>query len=316
MNRKNSLLTRAQIQSLRSSFGKDLVQDGPVSKYTTMRVGGEADFLLKVTTLADLEKAVRLCWTEEIPFILLGAGSNVLVSDAGIRELVILNRAKKVEFRDRRGEKPLIWAESGAGLGSVSRRAANRGWSGLEWAEGIPGTVGGAAVNNAGAFGSDMAEDLHMAEILHHDNQEIRRVQWSAEDFAYDYRTSLIKRKEVDAVVLAVEFILERSTSDEVKKTMGEITKQRRSKQPPGSSIGSMFKNPQDDYAGRLIERAGLKGTRRGDVEISPQHANFFINHGDASAVEVQALIKLVQQIVEEKFNVRLDLEIEFIGEW
>ncbi len=310
------MLSGAQIQILRSSFGDALERDAPVAKYTSMQVGGKADLLLTVTSLEDLDKAVRLCWTEDIPYILLGGGSNVLVSDAGIRELVILNRAKEVVFRDEEGEDPLIWAESGAGLGNLSRRAANRGWSGLEWAEGIPGTVGGAVVNNAGAFGSDIARDLHVAEILHHNDHNIHRAQWSAEDFGYAYRSSLIKRNEVEAVVLAAEFILERSTPQDVKQTMSEITKRRRNTQPSGSSIGSMFKNPLGDYAGRLIDQAGLKGTRRGDVEISPVHANFFINRGNAQAVDVYSLIKAAQQIVAEKFDVHLELEIELIGEW
>ncbi|MFO8037594.1 MAG: UDP-N-acetylmuramate dehydrogenase [Anaerolineales bacterium] len=312
----DSLLSSAQIKALRSAFGDALERDAPVAKYTSLGVGGEADFLLTVTSVEGLEKAVRLCWMEDIPYILLGGGSNVLVSDAGIRELVILNQAKAVVFRDEEGQRPLIRAESGAGMGNLARRAANRGWSGLEWAEGIPGTVGGAVVNNAGAFGSDISDDLHMAEILHLNDRNIHRAQWSAEDFGYDYRTSVIKRNEVDAVVLLAEFILERSTPQDVKKTMGDISKRRRSTQPPGSSMGSMFKNPPGDYAGRLIDQAGLKGTWRGDVEISPLHANFFINRGDATASDVYALIQTVQEVVADKFDVHLDLEIDLIGDW
>jgi UDP-N-acetylmuramate dehydrogenase len=313
---RDPLLSNAQIEALRSTFGDALEREAPVAKYTSMRVGGEADFLLTVYSVEGLEGAIRFCWAEEIPYILLGGGSNVLVSDAGIRELVILNRAKEVVFQDEEGQEPFIRAESGAGMGNLARRAANRGWSGLEWAEGIPGTVGGAVVNNAGAFGSDISEDLHMAEILHLNECNIHRAQWSAEDFGYDYRTSVIKRKEVDAVVLLAEFLLERSTPQDVKKTMSDISRRRRCTQPPGSSMGSMFKNPPGDYAGRLIEQAGLKGTRRGDVEISPLHANFFINRGDAQASDVYALVETVQQEVAEKFDVRLELEIELIGDW
>lgn len=309
------LLAPERVEPLRSSFGERLEVDADIARFTSMQVGGTADYLLRVRELEELQQAVRLCWTEDIPFLLLGGGSNVLVSDAGIRQVVLLNRAKSVHFKDEE-DGPRVWAESGANFGSIARRAANRGWSGLEWAEGIPGTVGGAVVNNAGAHGSDLAGDLHMADILHRSNDTIQRRQWSAEDFAYDYRSSLVKRGEVDVVILAAEFLLERSTPQAVKDRMREISRKRRESQPQGATMGSMFKNPPGDYAGRLIDEAGLKGTRRGDVEISPVHANFFINHGGAKAIDVWALIKLAQQEVKEKFGIDLELEIELVGEW
>lgn len=306
----------SHIEILEDAFGDRLERDAAVARYTSMQVGGSADFLLRVRDGTELEEAVRLCWEGEIPFMILGGGCNVLVSDAGIRKLVVLNRAKDVQFDVERGLGPLIWAESGANLGTIARRAASRGWSGLEWAEGVPGSVGGAAVNNAGAHNSDMSKVLHLAEILHHDHQAVRRLQWSAEDFGYDYRSSLIKRGEVEAVVLATELILEHSTPEAVKETMGEFATWRREHQPQGATIGSMFKNPPDDYAGRLIDEAGLKGTRRGEIEISPVHANFFINHGGGTAQDVYRLIRHTKQVVADKFDVQLELEIELIGEW
>jgi len=311
-----NVLTPSTVEALRSAFGDRLEQDANVARFTSMQVGGTADFMLRVRDLVELEKAVRLCWTKGIPFLLLGGGSNVLISDAGIRKVVLINSAKGVEFFDRQGESPLVRAESGANLGSVARRAANRGWSGLEWAEGVPGSVGGAVVNNAGAHGSDMAHDLHVADILHRTGDTIQRVQWSAADFEYRYRSSLLKQGTVDAVILTASFILERSTPEEVKEKMGKLSQRRRETQPPGATIGSMFKNPPGDYAGRLIDKAGLKGTRRGDAEISTVHANFFLNRGKASASDVMALIEHARQVVKETYDVELELEIEPIGEW
>ena len=311
-----NVLTRSDIAPLRSAFGDRLERDANVARFTSMQVGGTADYMLRVRDLVELEKAARLCWGEEIPFLLLGGGSNVLISDAGIRKVVLINSAKGVEFEEREGQPPVIRAESGANLGSLARRAANRGWSGLEWAEGIPGSVGGAVVNNAGAHGSDMARDLHLADILHRTGDTIQRAQWSAEDFEYQYRSSLLKQDAVDAVVLSASFILERSTPEAVKSKMREISQRRRKTQPQGATIGSMFKNPPDDYAGRLIDEAGLKGTRRGNAEISTVHANFFLNRGNATAADVMALIEHARQVVKEAYDVELELEIEPIGEW
>ncbi len=311
-----NVLTRSNIEPLRSVFGDRLERDANVARFTSMQVGGTADFMLRLRDLEELEKSVRLCWVEEIPFLLLGGGSNVLISDAGIRKVVLINGAKGVDFEDREGEPPVIRAESGANLGSLARRAANRGWSGLEWAEGIPGSVGGAVVNNAGAHGSDMAHDLRVADILHRTGDTIQRTQWSAEDFEYQYRSSLIKQGAVDAVVLSASFILERSTPEAVKSKMRDISRRRRETQPRGATIGSMFKNPPGDYAGRLIDEAGLKGARRGEAEISSVHANFFLNRGNATAEDVMALIEHARQVVKETYDVELELEIEPIGEW
>jgi UDP-N-acetylmuramate dehydrogenase len=171
-------------------------------------------------------------------------------------------------------------------------------------------------VNNAGAFGSNIAESLILAEILHPSGEELHRSEWSVEHFAYDYRTSVLKTGEKSAVVLSATFQLTQSSPEDVKDRISTIADQRRSSQPQGASLGSMFKNPSGDYAGRLIEEAGLKGTRVGGIEISNTHANFFINRGDATANDIAELIALVRDRVAEKFNVELELEIQFIGDW
>jgi UDP-N-acetylmuramate dehydrogenase len=310
------VITASQIQSLQSFFAERLQRDVPMNRFSLIKVGGPADFLVPVTSSEALESAVCFLWEEKIPFLLLGGGSNTLISDAGIREVVLINEAKRVEFIDEVGQNPCVWAESGASLGGVSRRTGAKGWSGLEWASSIPGTIGGAVVNNAGAFGSDIAANLVLAEILHPLRDKIQRLEWSVDQFGYEYRTSVIKSGAKQAIVLSATFELERSTPEKVKETISVISGKRQSSQPGGPSLGSMFKNPPGDYSGRLIEEAGLKGTRVGDVEISQNHANFFINKGDATARDIAALIALVRDEVDEQFSVELELEIQFIGDW
>jgi len=311
-----TVVTASQAKSMQSFFGERLQEDVPMSGYSVIKVGGPADYLVTVTSSEELESAVRFLWEEKIPFLLLGGGSNVLISDAGIREVVLLNQAKKIEFIDQPGQVPLLFAESGASLGVVSRRTGAKGWSGLEWASGIPGTIGGAVVNNAGAFGSNMADNLLLAEILHPSGDKVQRSEWSVDQFGYDYRTSVIKSGLKPAAVLSATFHLERSTPEEVKGKISEIATKRQASQPGGPSLGSMFKNPPGDYSGRLIEASGLKGTKVGDVEVSQDHGNFFINQGNATARDIASLIALVRDKVNERFSVELELEIQFIGDW
>jgi len=287
-----------------------------MSRYSVMKVGGPADYLVAAENLQDLEANVCFLWKERIPFLLLGGGSNTLISDAGIREMVLINEAKQIKFLDSESDSPRLWAESGAGFGSLARRAGSKGWSGLEWASGIPGTVGGAVINNAGAFGSNVAERLEMAEILQPLGDNIQRSEWSVDKFAYDYRYSVIKSGEKQAVVLCATFKMEKSTPDAVKGKISVIAEKRQSSQPSGASLGSMFKNPPGDFAGRLIEEAGLKGTQVGDVQISPLHGNFFLNKGKATASDIAALIAQVRDQVHEKFGIELELEIQLIGDW
>jgi UDP-N-acetylmuramate dehydrogenase len=312
---KGPVLNSAQEGSLQAFFGKKLKRDELMSRYSVMNVGGPADYLVIAENSQDLEAYVCYLWEERIPFLLLGGGSNTLISDAGIRELVLINAAKEVRFIED-GESAHLWAESGTGFGNLARRAGSKGWSGLEWASGIPGTVGGAVVNNAGAFGANVAEMLEMADILQPLGDSIQRSQWSADQFEYDYRYSVIKSGEKQAVVLSATFNMEISTPALVKSKISSIAEKRKSSQPTGASLGSMFKNPPGDFAGRLIEEAGLKGARVGDVEISSRHGNFFLNKGKATAADIATLIARVRDQVHEKFGVELELEIQFIGDW
>ena len=311
------------LMQLQIIFGDRLKESVPLSRYTSARVGGSADVFISANSKDDLLDIVRRLWIYEVPFLIIGGGSNVLVSDAGIREVVVYNRARQVRFEDTE-HQPKVWAESGANIGLIARQAAGKGFSGLEWAAGIPGTIGGAIVGNAGAHGNDVAGSLVVAEILHQTEKESdsraetssKVEDWSTKQLEFGYRTSILKRQKGDLVVLAAVLGLQRATSVEVQKKTQEFTSLRQRTQPSGASMGSMFKNPSGDFAGRLIESAGLKGTRIGGVEISPRHANFFINHGEATALDIKLLIDQVQSEVAERFSIELELEIELIGEW
>lgn len=307
------------LEVLQSALGDRLETGAPLARYTAARLGGPADALVAARSVSELVEVMELAWRYELPYVILGGGSNVLVSDAGVRGLVILNRARKVRFEPS-AEPPRVWAESGANFGLLARQAAQRGLGGLAWAAGIPGTLGGAVVGNAGALGGDMAGNLLLAEILHYSRAgrdvEIAREEWPAERMMYAYRSSRLKSLPGSAVVLSATLRLERSTPQVEVSRMDELADYRRRTQPPGASMGSMFKNPPGDYAGRLIEAAGLKGARIGDAQISELHANFFINHGDARAADIRALIDLARREVAGQFGVELELEIELIGEW
>ena len=312
-------LARSEILAeLRSIYGERLLENEPLSRLTSARVGGPADALLEAVSSIELADMVQFAWQRDLPCFVIGGGSNILVSDLGIHGLVILNHARAIQFDDG-GEFPTVWAESGANFGSLARQACLRGLGGLEWAIGIPGTVGGAIVGNAGAHGSDMAGNLLLAEILQRNpllSSMMMKDTWPVEAFDYDYRTSVLKRNAGKAVVLVGLLKLKKSTPEAAKATADSYTAHRRRTQPPGATMGSMFKNPPGDYAGRLIEAAGLKGTRVGDAEISTLHANFFINKGKATASDIYRLIKLAQEKVADRFGILLTLEIELVGEW
>jgi UDP-N-acetylmuramate dehydrogenase len=306
------------IKLLRSLFGDRLKQGIQLANFTAARIGGPVDGLLTAESADDLAHLVESLWEREVDFVILGGGSNILVSDAGVRGVVILNRARQVKFNVN-GDSASVWAESGANLGSVARQAAGRGLSGLEWAVGIPGTIGGAIVGNAGAHGSETADNLLMAEILHlvkGIESRYFREYWEREALTFEYRSSKIKRDPGNMVVLSAKLQLQPSTHAAVQEKTSEFTAYRQRTQPPGASMGSMFKNPPGDYAGRLIEAAGLKGTRIGEAEISSLHANFFVNRGNARASDVRNLIDLARNRVKEEFNIELELEIELIGDW
>ncbi len=307
-----NLMTNATLApTLRAAFGDRLQENVRLAPYTSARIGGPADFLLEARSADELAAMCQTLWDADIPFRVLGGGSNVLVSDRGVRGVVVLNRAKAVTFHS--GEPPSVYAESGVVFSNLANRAAAQGFGGLEWAATIPGTVGGAVYGNAGAFGGDMAHDLIYADVL---VRGAGRQQWPVEKMDYGYRTSALKRGDQWVIVLGALIRLQNSSPEAARGRIEQFTARRKSTQPPGASMGSMFKNPPGDFAGRLIEAAGLKGTRVGGAEISTVHGNFFINTGETSAKDIRALIELAQKTVAEKFGVTLELEVELIGDW
>ena len=313
---------------MEAALGGRVVRGEPMSRHTTLRIGGPADLFVEATSADDLRDIVLLARRDQVRYFILGAGSNLLVSDAGIRGLVILNKARQIEFKvkslkSQTGVGPLggdpakastwrVQVESGVILPTLARECIERGLTGLEWSIGVPGTVGGAVVGNAGAHGSDTARSLVSATILDADGS-VRN--WSPAELQFGYRSSVLKFQIARPVVLAAEFELKPSTPEECKARAAEFTEKRKRTQPPGATIGSMFKNPPGGYAGRLIEAAGLKGTRAGNAEISNVHANFFVNLGGASAADMVSLIHLAREKVKTMFGVELELEIQLVGE-
>jgi UDP-N-acetylmuramate dehydrogenase len=302
----------ATLSTLRELFGDRLQENAPLAGYTSARIGGPADGLVFVRSADELVATATRLWEMELPFVILGGGTNVLVSDKGMRGVVLVNRARLVRF-DTQSEPPSVRAESGTTLNTIAQRAARLGLSSMEWAATVPGSLGGAIYGNAGAFDGDIAGNLISVEILH---RERGGEVWSVEKMAYTYRNSLLKRELQPVLILAAILELGRGEPSAIQAKMKQLSARRRSTQPPGASMGSMFKNPPGDFAGHLIEAAGLKGKRIGNAEISPIHANFIINHGKTSAKDVKGLIDLARNAVEARFGVRLELEIELIGEW
>ena len=298
------------VDALRQKFGDAVQENISLAPYTSARIGGPADVLLTVKSADEFAAAMQFIWEHELPHYVLGGGSNVLVSDKGVRGIVVLNKAKEVLFET--GDSPTVWCEAGVIFSNLANRCASKGLAGLEWAATVPGTVGGAVYGNAGAFGGDMSGNLIHAELLTKNGRE----RYSVEQMGYNYRTSVLKRSEIKAIVLSALLRLKNSTKDEVSVKIEQFSERRKATQPPGASTGSMFKNPAGDHAGRLIEAAGLKGTRIGTAEISTLHGNFFVNHGETRASDVRELIDLTRTTVNQKFGVELELEIELVGEW
>jgi UDP-N-acetylmuramate dehydrogenase len=282
----------------------------PLAPHTTFRIGGPADLFVQAKQIDDLIEWSRLARQFQIPIFILGNGSNVLVRDGGIRGLVIENHCAAHRL-NATNQHAILYAESGASLPGLANRLAREGWSGWEWSIGVPGTIGGAVIGNAGAHDGCIADALIKVTIL--DARGVAR-ELPKDDCGLGYRTSRFKGKR-DEVILSAEFELTRDDPQTCITRMNSYIEHRRRTQPTEPSVGSMFKNPPGDFAGRLIEQAGLKGVRMGNAQVSNVHANFFVNLGGASAREVLTLVDLVRGRVVDKFGVRLELEIDVVGE-
>lgn len=289
-------------------FG-ELRRNERLARHTTFGVGGPADLFLTVRSAADLARATNAAFEAGVPVFVLGSGSNILVADAGIRGLVLDNRA--------RAEVPnsLVYrVESGASFAAFARKMCRLGLEGLAWAVGIPGTIGGAVVYNAGAYGGCLADVLRRVRLQLPGDGD----QWvDAADLGLVYRGSAFTRRETGGkAVLEAEVELSEGDSKALLAQAAAYDAKRLTAQPRGRNAGSTFKNPPESPAWKLVEAVGLRGMTRGEAAISDKHCNFFVNEGNATAADVAWLIAEAQKRVREQFGVTLEREVEFVGEW
>lgn len=288
-------------------FGKILF-DEPMKNHTTFKIGGPADVMIIPSTEEELVKAVRFCRNNNIDFFVMGNGSNLLVRDGGIRGVVI----KVYEgVNDIRVNGNVIYCEAGALLTAVSKVALKHSLKNLEFASGIPGTIGGAITMNAGAYGGEMKDVVKKVRVLDRYN-EIKEL--SNEEMNFRYRNSRVGDEGL--IVLSVELELEHGEYSEIEAIIKDLTFKRTSKQPLElPSAGSTFKRPEGFFAGKLIEDAGLRGLRHGGAAVSEKHCGFVVNIDNATCEDVTHLISVIQKVVNDKFGVKLETEIKIIGE-
>jgi UDP-N-acetylmuramate dehydrogenase len=283
------------------------VRDAPLAPHTSLRIGGPADFFLRVTTEGDLAGAIAVAREHELPVFVLGGGTNLLVADRGIRGVVLQNG-----WREASVDGAIVEASSGTELAHVAARAAQAGIEGLEWMATVPGSVGGAVHGNAGAFGSETADALVDAELM-----DLNGDRWRAPltELRYAYRTSALQGTPI--VCLRARFRGRAGERASAVRKIKEMANERMRKQPLAQpNTGSIFRNPPGDHAGRLIEAAGLKGRRIGGAVVSEKHANFIVNTGSATAADVKALMEVCQAEVAARFGIKLVPEVELVGEW
>jgi UDP-N-acetylmuramate dehydrogenase len=280
----------------------------PLSRHTTWKIGGPADLLIIPTSDEELEAALRLCARHGVPWSVLGRGSNTLVSDKGVRGAVIkLGQG----FDDVRFDGDRVSAGASYSFIKLSVMAGKEGLTGLEYAGGIPGSVGGAVYMNAGAHGSDISRILQSASVVWEDGK-LEVV--GNEEMKFSYRHSILQERR--GIITRAVFKLEHGDRKEIAAAMATYKDRRRRTQPlQMACAGSVFRNPPNDHAARLIEAAGLKGLREGAAEVSQLHANFIVNHGGAKAEDVLALIRRVQQIIEQTYGISLVPEVLLMGE-
>ena len=291
-------------------FGSDRVLlEEPMKRHTTFRIGGPAEVFVMPGNLEEVQRILEICRTEDLPYFILGNGSNLLVSDRGYRGVVIqLDR----NFGEVKVEGTEIHASAGALLSTIAVAARRASLTGFEFAGGIPGTLGGAVVMNAGAYGGEMKDVLRKVMVM---DQSGKVFEIPAEELQMGYRTSIIKT--AGYIVLGAVLSLKEGNLEEIKMLTRKLSEQRTSKQPlEYPSAGSTFKRPEGYFAGKLIMDSGLRGYRVGGAQVSEKHCGFVINTGDATAEDVCSLMKHVTEIVYAKFGVTLEPEVKFLGEF
>ena len=298
------------IEKFWNLLGKDRVLvDEPMKRHTIFRIGGPADFFLLPSTVDEVRGILEICREEELPYFILGNGSNLLVSDKGYRGVIIqLYR----NFSNISVEGNEICASSGALLSQIAAAARNASLTGFEFAGGIPGTLGGAVFMNAGAYGGELKDVLKEAVVM---TEQGEILTLPVEKLDMGYRTSRIKK--AGYLVLEARLVLEQGDMDKIRDITKDLTEKRVSKQPlEYPSAGSTFKRPEGYFAGKLIMDAGLRGYQVGDAQVSEKHCGFVINKGNATAADVLTLIENVREKVQEQFGVTLEPEVKFLGEF
>lgn len=305
MKTGRSTLTVERLQRAVQHVHGEVRWGEPLASIISLQVGGPADVLVVPSNVEDVVRVLQGARAEGIPFVVLG-GTNVLVRDKGIRGMVIQLK-HLTEIHEEANH--VVYAEAGVRLPRLMQFAVGRNLSGMEWAAGIPGTVGGGVVMNAGTRLGEMKDVLRAVDLVNFRGQ---RVRLDASNLSFAYRRTTLPK----GIVVGAWIQLTLSTRENVEARTKEYLRYRRATQPlTMPNAGSVFKNPPGDSAGRLVEAAGLKGARVGDAEVSMKHANFIVNRGTATAAQVLALIRKVRQTVARKFGVRLQLEWKIIGE-
>jgi len=281
-----------------------VLRDEPMSRHTTFRVGGPCDIFVSVADIKEAEEIIRLLSVNEVSYFIIGNGSNLLVSDDGYRGVIVeIGR----NFAEITIDGNIVTAEAGALLVKVANESYKAGLTGLEFASGIPGTIGGGVFMNAGAYGGELKDVIETVTVLDMSNGNIFDILGSEMDFSYRHSVA----KERPYLILKAVIRLSKGNKEAIKARMDELKEQRTSKQPlEYPSAGSTFKRPEGYFAGKLIQDSGLKGYSVGGAMVSEKHSGFVINKGDASAADVTELIGDVQRIVNEKFGVMLEPEV------
>ena len=282
----------------------------PMGKYTSFKIGGPAECLIKIKSTEELKKVLELASKNNIPITVIGNGSNVLVLDEGISGITLMIKIEGVSFQTLDDEKFIVKVGAGEKIAKVGRMFLNNSFTGFEEISGIPGSMGGAVRMNAGAHGKEMKDIVKKVTCMDYDgNEKI----FSNQDMKFEYRRSILKEEKY--IVTEVEIELEKGNSEEIKAKMDEYAKFRKEKQPlEYPSAGSTFKRGEDFITAKLIDEAGLKGYSVGDAQVSDKHAGFVINKGNATAKDVLELVNKVKEEVYKKFQKKIELEVEIIG--
>ena len=286
-----------------------VLEQEPMARHTTFRIGGPADYFVELGSIEQIRAAIQVCREENLPWFVLGRGSNLLVSDKGYRG-VILSIYKDFQKTEIQGET--VTVQAGVLLTTLSGKVLDAPLTGLEFASGIPGTIGGAVVMNAGAYGGEMKDIVRKVTVLDQDG-EVRTL--TCGEMQFGYRTSLAKKKGY--IVLGAELTLKQGEKEKIREEMQTLKAKRIEKQPlEFPSAGSTFKRPEGYFAGKLIMDAGLRGAAVGGAQVSEKHCGFVVNTGNATAADVRELMRQVQGKVQEQFGVHLEPEVRFLGEF